>query len=329
MEASRGLGLALAGLALVASTAGAQAPPPAAPVTTRVGRVEKVDKRVLVIDLGSNDGIGRGDSVEIATRDGSVVVQVMSALPDSARTIRPIGAEVEEGAAVRLTAARATVTRSVPARPSYFGFDTRLFGLASASVESGGGILTDIRMRYRASIPLEVQARLSPVGFGFGSIDRVSVGHGELGLGYDHLVFGFGVTIGATVTEVEDDGGFGSYRTTLGFSTGVNLRLGARDGLFAEIGVSYGYTPNGFEWVYARFDGMVPVGTGFWLVFTASGGRTRHGMGSIGFRALLRGGGGAGSLFLTGYFGGGGILRPGLFDSYAGPLLGLGIEARY
>ncbi len=330
MEAAlRGLGLAIAIAIIITSAASAQAPLPVAPATTRVGHVDRVEKHELILDLGSNEGVSRGDSVEIATRDGSIVLQIIGALPDSSRTIRPMGVEVEEGAAVRLTAARATVTRSVPERASYFGFDTRVFALPSLSVSDGGGFFADIRLRYRASVPLEVQARLSPLGFGFGDLGRVSVGHSEIGLGYDHRVFGFGVTVGATITEVDDDDGFGTYRTTLGFSTGVNLRVGARDGLHAEIGVSYGYTPNGFEWVYARFDAAVPLKTGFWLVFTTSGGRTRHGMGAIGFRALLRGSAGPGSLFFTGYFGGAGILRPGAFDVYAGPMFGLGLEARF
>lgn len=186
-----------------------------------------------------------------------------------------------------------------------------------------------MRLRYRLRLPLELQLRLSPIGFGAGPMGRIGVGHGEAGLGYDHRLFGFGVSLGATVTEVEDREAFTGFRTTLGVSTGVSLRLGARDGLHAEFGVSYGYTPNGFEWVYARFDGAVPLKSGFWLVITASGGRTRHGMGAIGFRALLRGAGGPGSLLLTGYFGGAGVLRPSVFESYAGPLLGLGLEARY
>jgi len=331
-EATRGLGAVVAiALSLVTSVTDAQpdAPPPAAPVTTRLGHVESVDKRELVLDLGTNDGVERQSFVEIATREGSVVVQVVSALPESSRTQLPLGVVIEEGAAVRVTAAAPTVTRSLPERASYFGLDTRIFGFPSVSENSGGGVLADVRLRYRAALPIALELRVSPIGFGSGDFTTIGVGHGELGLSYDDRVFGFGVTLGATVTEVAEDGGFGAYRTSFGVSTGVTFRAGARDGLYVEIGVSYGYTPNGFQWVYSRFDGAIPVGSGFWMVVSASGGYTRHGMGTVGFRGLVRGSGGPGSLFLTGYFGGVGIFRPGVFESYSGPLLGLGFEARY
>jgi len=67
-----------------------------------------VDPYTLVLHLGSNDGF------EVASRAGSVVVRVIGARPESSRTIRPFGAEIEVGAAVRLTAANVTVTRLVP-----------------------------------------------------------------------------------------------------------------------------------------------------------------------------------------------------------------------
>ncbi len=101
--------------------------------------------------------------------------------------------------------------------------------------------------------------------------------------------------------------------------------------MHAELGFTYGYTPNGFQWVHARVDAIFPLRNRFWLVFTTSGGRTRHGMGAIGLRGSMRGNGGPGTILLTGYFGGAGIIRPGASfpRGFAGPLIGLGIEARF
>lgn len=314
------------------SVAHAQEPPPTpAPLNPRVGHVTKVEKSYLEIDLGTRDGLARRDSVEVATADGSVVVTVLVATPDSSRIYRPMGIPIAEGSAVRHTGARATATRLVPMRESYFGFETRIFGVPSVNENSGGGVIGDVRLRYQATAPIALQLRISPIGFGSGDFTTVGIGHGEVGIGYDHRVFGFGATIGATVTEVEDEDSFGSYRTTLGISTGVYLRLGARDGMHAELGFTYGYTLNGFQWVYARLEAVFPLRNRYWLVFTSSGGRTRHGMGAIGLRGMLRGNGGPGTILLSGYFGGAGIIRPGASypRGFAGPMLGLGVEARF
>lgn len=326
----RWLPVLLLGAASVAH-AQPQQPPTPAPMNPRVGRVVKVDKTELVIDLGTRDGLSRRDSVEVATADGSFVTTALVVLEESARIYRPMGTEVPEGSAVRLTGARPTATRLLPMRASSFAFETRVYGVPSVNDNDGGALLGDVRFRYRARAPIALQLRISPIGFGSSDATTFGVGHGEFGIGYDHRVFGFGATIGATVTEVEDEDSFGSYRTTLGVSTGVHLRLGPIDGIHAEIGVSYGYTPNGFQWVYARVDASFPLRSRIWLVFTTSGGRTRHGLGAIGLRGLLRGNGGPGTILLTGYFGGGSVFRPGASfpRGFSGPLIGLGVEARY
>lgn len=317
-------------LLLVAASAGRAQPPPA-PMNPRVGHVTEVEKSHLAIDLGTRDGLARRDSVEVATDGGSVVTYVLAALEDSARIYRPMGIEIPVGSAVRLTGARPTATGLIPMRASSFAFEARVFGVPSVNDNGGGGVLGDVRMRYRARAPIALQLRVSPIGFGSSDSSTIGMGHGELGFGYDHRVFGLGATLGATVTEVEDEDSFGFYRTTLGVSTGVHLRLGAIDGIHVELGVSYGYTPNGFEWVYARLDATFPLRNRFWLVLTSSGGRTRHGMGAAGLRGLIRGNGGPGTILLTGYFGGAGIIRPGASfpRGFAGPTIGLGVEARY
>jgi hypothetical protein len=305
--------------------------PQPVPMNPRVGQVTAVEKSELEVDLGTRDGVSRRDLVEIATADGSVVVPVLVALEHTSRVFRPMGIEIPEGSAVRLTGARPTATRLVPMRASYFGFEARIFGVPSVNENSGGGVIGDVRLRYRARAPIALQLRVSPIGFGSGDFTTIGIGHGELGVGYDHRVFGLGATIGATVTEVEDEDSFDFYRTTLGVSTGVYLRLGARDGMHAELGFTYGYTPNGFQWVHARFDALFPLRNRYALVLTASGGRTRHGMGAVGLRGLMRGNGGPGTILLTGYFGAAGILRPGASypRGFAGPMLGLGVEARF
>ena len=296
-------------------------------------RVVEVTGGSVVIDRGTGHGFTRGAGAEIATHDGSVVVRVQSASPDSARLQRPFGVPITVGAAVRLTGAAATAKRGVPPRLSYLGIEGRIAGLVALGETEGGALLGELRMRYRARVPLALSLRLGPVGVAFGS-ESFGVGHAEVGVSYDHRIFEFGATVGATASEVDDDDS-GLLSESLGTSTGVFFRLGARDGFYFEAGMTYSYTVNGFEWVLARFDGSIPLGFGRWLVLTATGGRTRFGIGSIGLRLLLRGGGGPGSLFLTPYFGGGGFFDRDdttFFDDIRGPaglLFGLGLERRY
>ena len=308
------------------ATAGGQAP------AAVHGRVTAVDGPYVTVDIGSMHGVGYGMNVEIATDEGSEVVRVVAAFGEEARLARPFGVEVRVGAAVRATGAGITTRNTAPPRSAYFGMELRLFGLAGLSDLGGGGVLVESRLRYRAPFPLAVQARVAPMAFGFVDGLAVGAGHGELGLSYDSEFFEFGATVGATATEVSDD--FGDASHSLGMSTGVFFRVGARDGLSVEVGMTYAATANGIEWAYARFDATIPVRFGMWLVLSASGGRTRHGMGAIGLRWMLRGSGGPGSLFLTPYFGGGGIRAVsddffGLPEGPAGVLLGLGFEARF
>ena len=318
---------ALAAVMACASAASAQAPPPL-PVAAPVGQVEKIEDGILFIGIGRQDGAQPGDSVEIATREGSVVVRVTVVEDERLRAVGPFGVLVEVGAAARLTAASPTAGRALPGRPSYFGLEGRLFGLASLSERNGGGVFGDFVARYRAKVPVAVHLRLAPIGVGAGSgSETLGFGHGEVGFSFDHRVFELGVSLGASYADI-DSFGRGTF-DGIGVSTGAFMRVGARDGIFVETGVSYVRTDERFVWVLLRFEAMIPLAHRYWLSLRAAGGQVRGGMGAVGLRYRMRGWGGPGTLFLSFHLGGAGIFRPDDSDVFAGPLLGVGVERRF
>ena len=97
-----------------------ECPPPPLPCLPRLAVLTGLEAGFrLHINVTSPEDAAaelRGAGAEIATHDGSVVVRVQSASPDSARLQRPFGVPIAVGAAVRLTV-DASSLNSAPARP--------------------------------------------------------------------------------------------------------------------------------------------------------------------------------------------------------------------
>ena len=292
------------------------------------GHVVSMSHERVTVNLGFAHGVEPRGSIEVATSEGSIVLPVRAVDQAQAFVSRPYGVAIEVGAAARLTTARPTYRRiAPPERLSFVSLEARLFGLISVR-NGGGGVAGELIARWRTQLPIALQLRLAPMGTGFGDMGSVPFGHGELVTSLDTRLFELGFAIGGTFTEREEDFSFDSV-FGFGTSVGALMRLGAKDGLHGELTMTYAWTGERFEWVHARFEGQVPFSRRIALVVTGSGGFTRIGMGAVGLRILLFGDGGSGSLYLTPYLGGAGMLIPGRFDAYVGPLFGFGVERRY
>jgi hypothetical protein len=109
------------------------------------------------------------------------------------------------------------------------------------------------------------------------------------------------------------------------------LRVGAIDGLYAQIDMGFAFSDGRWEFSTTHARVQLPVGRLGWIVVRGSGGQTGHGHGEVGLRRLVAGNGGSGSFFITPSVGGGGLFREADdFEEYnvSGPSFGLTLEYR-
>lgn len=328
--------------------------PPARELPTHEGKVIEVGIGHVVVDLGRDDGVRRGDRVELAIlvtdevggqvasdREVAAVGVVRTVAADFSLVDLGMNERVPVGATARVVDRGKTESRMAPPRAAGL-WELMLKLRPFVALDGlGGGLLTQASVGYRFESHLALAAELHPFGFADGAGDEKAVlvpAASFVSVAYDRDVFGVGVGIG--IQTVHDTGFEGESGT--GTLLTQRLRLGARDGLMLDLRNDIVLFRSQFD--FSGFVGaaMIPVGSRAWLLFEGGGGSAGWGYGEIGLRSLLRGNGQHGSFFLSVTLGGQGVFenrRRLCFGDqfsfpcednqvYQGPMLGIGGEYR-
>ena len=324
----------------------------AEPPVRSEGRVTKVAPGEVVISLGSDDNVDRGDRIELAlvqadenegdmgeeavlSREALAVGVVTNVSERSAKVRLGMNERVSLGAVA--TPTRAGVTASLVSPPRVTGIwdvDVMLRPFAAVG-EFGGGFLLSAALSRRFDGHFQLRAVLDPWAFGDAE-DRESVNalNAAVIASYDSQYFEMGLGLGAQTVNEPDF----FLEPGTGLSAAQLIRLGPQDGLNLTARTSVVLFHSEFAFGGMVATAQIPITRGYWLTFGGGGGNVGYGYGELGLRVLLKGDGLAGSRFLTVAAGGAGVFRSafcfafepcGESISYGGPMAGIGSEWRF
>jgi hypothetical protein len=324
--------------------------PAAAPVAARerYGRVKHAADGEVVITLGAQDGIKRGDHIEFAQQgadadeseepslssDVIAVGVVTNVIAHNARVRLGLNERVPEGALALPTASLSTASLSAPPRISgLWELELALRPFAAID-ELGGGALFSGSFGYRSK-HMHLQAVLDPLAFAAvetkGSVAAVNA---AAIASYDSQYVEMGLGLG--FQTVNDTGSF--LEAGSGLTAVQQIRLGTRDGLNLTARTNIALFHSQFQFGGMVASGQIPLTRGYWLLLNGGGGSVGYGYGELGLRALLAGNGFAGSKYLTVTAGGVGVFKSGTCDenfsctdekAFGGPMVGVGGEWRF
>jgi len=342
----------------------AQAPVPATPPTVSapvplpaplgattsgryVGRVTRSEPGQVIISLGSVDGVGRGNRIELAiphsedlgddaelTRETLAVGVVTNTTERSARVRLGLNESVPVGAVATPTIGQLTSSLSAPPRATRL-WDLQLFARPFVAWgELGAGALLSASIGYRFE-HLRLQALVDPLGIADVQEKRaITAFNAAVVVSYDSQYFEMGLGLGGqTVNEPNFllDPGTGWAALQL-------VRFGSPDGLNISARTNIVLFHREFQFGGMVATGQIPVTRGYWLLLNGGGGNIGYGFGELGMRVLLTGNGLAGSKFLTVTAGGAAVFRSPNCDEffsctedlvYGGPMAGVGGEWRF
>lgn len=309
-----------------------------------------------VISLGSDDGIARGDKIELALELEDGIVSGDAILSREALAVGVVTSVSDQIAKVKLglnesvpvgavaTRSRASVTASLAAPPRVADL-WHLEGTLRPFValgELGGGVLLSGVFGRRFASGLHLWGIVDPAAVGdVENFDAITAINAAVFATYDSQYFEMGLGIGAQSVNdtIDDDTGFGiDLAPGSGLMVAQYIRLGAVDGLNLTARTSVALFHSEFLFGGLVGTAQIPVTRGYWLQFGGGGGSVGYGYGEIGLRVLLRGNGGVGSTFLTVSAGGAGVFRSATCppfepcsvpSSYAGAMGGFGLERRF
>jgi hypothetical protein len=327
-------------------------PEPEGPAARSEGRVTKISPGEVVISLGSDDNVDRGDRIELALErpgaDGADLGDD-AVLSHEALAVGVVTNVSERNAKVRLgmnesvplgavaTPTRAPTTASLLSPPRVTGVwdvDVMLRPFAAVG-ELGGGFLLSGTISRRFDGHFQLRAMLDPWALGDAEHrESVSAVNAALIASYDSQYFEMGLGLGAqTVNEPNF-----FLEPGTGLSAAQLLRLGPQDGLSLAARTSVVLFHSEFAFGGMVVTAQVPIARGYWLLFGGGGGNVGYGYGELGLRVLVSGHGLAPSRFLTVSAGGAGVFRSefcvafepcGSAISYGGPMAGIGSEWRF
>jgi hypothetical protein len=337
------------------------APPPAAapaPVTPnrfsrfintepqhQEGVVKSVEPGSVVVTLGSADGVHAADHVAFYDQKTERFSETESAVQ---RTLLAVGnvvsvteghARVQLGLNEQMPVGTLAVRTEQPLTAALFappraagiwevGFMARPFIVLD---NLGFGAFLDARVGMRLTVPVHLEALLSPLGFATAKGGTTFPAAGVITASYDTRLFEVGLGVGGqTVNEPDISLDPGS-----GLVLAQRVRLGSRDGAHIEA-ISYvALFHSDFSFGNLRVQGQVPVGERTWLIAAGGGGNVGLGFGEIGLRVLMTGNGGPGSFFLSSVIGGVNVFRGCVVQGtectqidYVGPMVGMGGDWR-
>lgn len=334
---------------------GTPLPAAAAPSRPR-GEVLSASSDRFIVSLGALDGVVVGDRVavrrvvETADLEGEravveetlVVGRVATTSDHRAEVLLGLNEQAPVGAIAEET------TDPVSARLLAPSTDRSPFELAATLrpflplQDLGLGVLGDLTGTFRFR-SLMVRLQFDTLGLGFGSGSTQTLFNGGAIFAYEHRFFAAGVGVGLMRNDEarEDSRGEEYFGTRLAVSQ--YARLGERDGLSVSltnhvalvededcqrVGGEYVCGPKDeFHWAAIYVDVLVPVISRGWLVFRGGGGHVGMANGEVGFRLLVRGNGGTGSVFVTPLVGGA-MIRNDEDSRRTGPSVAVRVEWR-
>jgi len=310
------------------------------PVAT--GTVLKFEHRDVFVDLGTQDGFKKGDTVEFfqtvevaleaenVTKDETISLgRIKSVTQNRAVVEVPLNIVIPTGTRVRFSREAFRPDFIAPARNS--GITEYILTVRPyiALGALGGGGIIDASVVHRFEFPMALQLNLSPLGFALTNKGNAGTFAAHAFLTYDARVFQVG--LGAGVSRF-DSGNAPSQIfpgeptpevTQVGFSAGQFVRLGAHDGLNFTATTNFVVRDDEFEFGGLSGAFQIPLSTFLddtWLIFRGGGGLPGHAFGEVGLRTLILGNGNKGSLFITPTIGGANIKTQEYGDCpYAGP----------
>ncbi len=324
------------------------------------GKVVEVRSGAAVVDIGSADGLERGDTVEIFRREAvelsddqadrevtEVVGEVGAVAEDRAVVDLGLNEEVDLDRFARPTDRGVTADNMAPPRPrgqTAFEFMARpLLALGKL----GGGIVGSASLRHSFEWPGTAELRLDPMSFASSSEQTVVPGAISGSFSYDTTVFRLGLGTGVYKLADRTFGLGEPTRQDAAFDLRQVVRLGARDGLNLQVRNSfivvdavfqYGGTTGEFQVSMSRFLDNT------WMIFRGGTHSAGQGLGEVGLRVLTAGNGTEGSTILTVTIGAAGVWgdrktsdcgsveRTEMClesESYFGPVAGFGLERRF
>ena len=321
-------------------------PPPRATLSKSVGRVTRAEPGHVIISLGTADGVGRGNHMELAlelvddsddaglSRETLAVGVVTNVTEHSARVRLGVSESAPVGAIATPTIGQLTSSLSAPPRA------TRLWELQLSARpfvawgELGGGALLSANIGYRFE-HFHLQAFVDPLGIADVQDKKaVPIFNAAVIASYDSQYFEMGLGFGGQT--VNDPDFFLDPGT--GFAALQLVRFGSPDGLNISARTNIVLFHSEFQFGGMIASGQIPVTRGYWLLLNGGGGSIGYGFGELGMRVLLTGNALAGSKFLTVTAGGAAMFRSSSCDEffscseelvYGGPMAGVGGEWRF
>lgn len=318
------------------------------------GVVTQVRNQEVTVSLGKAQGLKLGDRVAIyttkavpldeglqneSTREEIVLVGTVTAISDSrARVAAGFGEMAEPGMRARVTSQARTVSRLAPER---IGDQLVLEGSVRPFLPIDNlafAMQGDLAATYLPAMDAYAKVELKPLGLFLGSDNTAGYAGAYASAGYDQTYFSLGLGVGMLYSQrlLED---YDSYydespaRTegqTL-FSVLQSVRLGARDGLHFSVSTALAIQDDRWTFGWIECQGQLPVGSRSWVVVHGSGSpEPGYFYTEFGFRRMVRGNGGPGSLFLRPSAGVAGMENnKALYDSLSmGPMIALHVEGR-
>jgi hypothetical protein len=330
------------------------------PLPTIVGEVTAVDDRWVTISLGAREGVELGSHVAFLERaehespwerdrERAVVGKVVNLSEKRARVQLGLLEEVRVGDPVQLTRAQLTESRAAPPRASPLMLveaGIRPFlPLERVSI----GAMANLAVTYLPQVPLFLTAEVTPLVGRVGAGPDMGAAGATLLVGYDQRLVGVG--LGAGVASYrrylidEDDEDWSTYghlgEAVPRFTFAQHVRAGARDGLHLQLSSAFALVDESWRLAWLRFGGQFRVAAGVWVnprfLFASQMGVFST---EVGLRLLMRGNGGAGSLFMRPVAGAVGsfdpdanadlsdVSGPGMQAMLWGPMLGVDLEWR-
>lgn len=295
------------------------------------GEVTRIEAEKVVVNLGSKDGLENRSRVEIFRREDGLlegsktevtiaVGSVIAVNEGSAIVELGLNEVVDVGDRARLSDKPRTADFLSPPRfatTSLQGLIRPFLGVDPA----GAGVMGELSLVVRASIPLSFRAELMPAAFALGSENGRADILGHALVGFDDRWFE--LAVGGGFLFDEESSGSGPAPDTQSFGVvSQYFRLGSMDGVNTQVRLSLFSDSSRFRLAYLEGALFIPIDSRITLMSRLAGSERRFGFGEFGIRFRTHGNGGPGTLFITPTAGGAGV------DEYYGPSAGISIETR-
>ncbi len=301
------------------------------------GEVLAVEGLQVKVSMGAQDGVET--RMRVAFSDSNAVVGIVSkVMSDHSWVDVGMNETVKVGETALVTAASVTASRSAPDRVTGV-WELRAILRPMLNLGSfGGGLLGEVSAASRSK---HFHYGVQTAPFGIAGSDNAGVATASAFIfgAFDSKVFSAGIGLGGqTVNKPE----FGTDKGS-GMSLVQLLRIGAVDGLHLMSRTRAVVFRSRTEFSSLELQGQLSVARDSWLILRGGGGIEGYGYGEVAVRNLLRGNGGAGSVFLELSVGGASIFQdyvesdspivpagsqPRVNEEVAGPIAGIGAEWR-